>query len=111
MLDFAPPPQERVGHRSYPRLTFRGRSGLALAMRLCRDGDTSLAQLLRRVPAEYVGAAVRLADRHPVQVVGCVCGAAQEATDGLRACSGGCGRHFIADDGGVWAFRLPPQES
>jgi hypothetical protein len=110
MLDFAQPPQERVGHRSYPRLTFRGRSGLAVAMRFCRDGDTSLASLVRRVPESHVALVSRLSDHGEARTVACPCGTAQIVSDTLAPCGGGCRRYFISDASGVWTFRLPAQD-
>lgn len=110
MLDFAQPPQERVGHRSYPRLTFRGRSGLGLALKLCRDGNTSLASLVRKVPESHVAPVSRLSDHGEARTVSCPCGTAQIASDDLAPCAGGCRRYFIGDASGVWTFRLPAQD-
>lgn len=114
--DSLPPTYGERGYVSEPNLTFRGRPGLALAMAVCRTQDEEgvwhgLAELLRRVPEEYVAAAVRLSDRMEVQIVQCPCGAPQMAGNGLVECAGGCSRWYVADESGVWAMRLPEQET
>jgi hypothetical protein len=75
---------------------------LRMSLAFCRDvrgvGDVEgLAQLMRRVPDEYVDRAER--------AVRCVCGASVPFGD-LAACPGSCGRWFAADESGAWAVRF-----
>lgn len=108
MLDFELPPRVERGYITAPSNPWRGTGGLALALRLCRDGADGLAGHMRRVPEDYVAVAVRLQDRQEVRTVLCPCGGAQEVRAGLVECS--CSRWFAADEGGVWAIRLPEAE-
>lgn len=107
--DSLPPAYGERGYSTSPARTFSGRGGLAIALRLCRDGDTSLAQHVRRVPDDFLAVAVRLSDREAVRMVSCPCGVAQMAGNGLVECSGGCSRWYVGDESGVWAIRLPEQ--
>lgn len=105
------PLAEDRGYRAHPRVPFAGIPGLAHAIRFCRDGDTSIAELFKRVPAEYARAASLIRTREPVHVVVCVCGAQTVATTAHMAeCKGRCGRWFIRDDRGPWSAKLPDQE-
>lgn len=70
--------------------------GLALALRLCRDGDDTLAKRLVKVPDEH----------RDGLTVHCLCGADTVATGYLEPCAGDCGRWFAGDESGVWSARL-----
>jgi hypothetical protein len=74
-------------------------SAAALGLRFCHDRETgqSLAKLMKRVPDEYV----------TDERVRCVCGGEMDRTGLWTECPGGCGRTFIADDGAVYAARIP----
>jgi hypothetical protein len=103
MQDTLPPRADR-GHVSFPRRV----DGLALALRLCvdREQGSCLAQLVKPVPADYVGRASRLSDRHEISIVACPCGASADVNGRLRECPGGCGRWMAADAHGAWSVRL-----
>jgi hypothetical protein len=76
-------------------------SAAALGLRFCHDRETgrSLAQLMKRVPDEYV----------TDERVRCVCGGEMDRTGLWTDCPGGCGRTFIADAGAVYAARIPAE--
>jgi hypothetical protein len=74
-------------------------SAAALSLRFCHDYETgqSLAQLMKRVPDEYV----------TDTTARCHCGATLDRTALWTACPGGCGRTFISDEDAVYAARIP----
>lgn len=76
---------------------------MAAALRLCRDGADGIASHFRPVPAEWL---------RPEDGVRCVCGKLQQVSPReFVECAGGCNRWFVRDDGGVWAARLPLDDS
>lgn len=80
-------------------------AGLALSLRLCRDGETSLLRELRPVPREHDGAVIR-SGAHGLHVA-CPCGGELDAGGLLEPCPGGCARWYVGDESGVWSVKLP----
>lgn len=104
-------PLDERGYQSRLVSPFTGGRGLALATRLCRDGDRSLAALFRRIPADYLAVVCVRETRREAWVVRCVCGSVAPIGPDLTECPGGCLRWLIADESGAWAARLPEQEA
>jgi hypothetical protein len=113
MIGLEVPRLER-GYISDLTVPWRGRPGLALAMRVCvertADGAVGLAHLLKPVPDTHIASGCIPGSREPVLLVSCVCGADVLVTGDLEPCPGDCRRWFIAQDDAAWVLRLPEQD-
>jgi hypothetical protein len=113
-VDGLTPPPEPRSWWPYPRNPWAGIPGLGLAMRVCRYQDEDgvwhgLAEVLRRVPEEFVALACTIGPGAEVHVVSCACGATEFVAAALVECRGECGRFFVADNSGPWSIRLPQE--